>query len=203
MRICRADVQIEASAGVVEAFVKDGRATFDSFIAVWEPLSKKIHSGASPAALLYGPLQTCYSTFIGFSTTKRRTMERRACVFGLYVAYSTQGSSVRPPILMSARELAGISEFCKEEGQEVCAAILNKLLINDAIGIVAVDVAIHASSEFPVRTVVDEKNSGLAMSQTGREVAEHAQDTYEDEAAVSLDALMDEYCRLRNAMGSQ
>lgn len=193
MKVCRADVQIEVAQRVLQAFIAEGSDTYDAFIRCWEDSDGvKIHEGSSPRSLQYGHLQTAYSTFIGFCSPSRSNIEKRGGIFGLYLTYSTQFCQHPSPILISASEMKDITSFCKEEGQQICAAIINKLLCNDSICFSPFPVAIETpDARFPSPVVVNERMIFDSVFEASREVSEEKRPI--DVEDNDIDALMDEY----------
>lgn len=202
MKVIRTDVQIEVAQRVLQAFVDEGSGAYESFIKCWEDAGgMKIHQGSSPRSLQYGHLQTAYSTFIGFCSPKRSYVEKRAGIFGLYITYSTQFCQHPSPILISASEMKDIVSFCKEEGQEICASIINKLLCSDSICFSPFPVRIESpDARFPSPVAVNERMISDSVFEVSKEVNEEkrAGEVEED----NLDSLMDEYQTLLDQIKS-
>jgi hypothetical protein len=74
----------------MKSFVEKSEGTFESFIESWaESNGSQVHVGASPRALLFGHLQTGFSTFLGYCRSNSRDIEKRGGIFGLYILSST------------------------------------------------------------------------------------------------------------------
>jgi hypothetical protein len=166
------DVQIRMTQETVKAFVGKGVDTFESFLSCWaENDSSQIHAGSSPRPLVFSPCQTCYSTFLGFCRPEKRDLEKRAGVFGLYVANATQFCAYPAPILVSAQEMNHVLEFCRSDVE--CASIISYLLNSGRVIFSSFPVAIETKAALhPPAAVVDDRIASNKLFVTSRESGE-------------------------------
>ena len=185
------DVQIEVAQRVMKAFLESKSDTFASFATSWEQEhGHAIRTGASPQPLLYGDVQTAFSTFIGFSGPSYSPKENRGCIFGLYILRTTDPSPHAPLILISARELRQIAIFCRNPEESEARSILSHLLRTGSVCFSAVDVAIHSPRDLVVSpAVVDERNVTSGIFETSRGDAEEKR-AVEDE---NVDGVYERY----------
>ena len=150
------DEQISIVQNLMRDYVQIGWSTFDKFIELWEKNDTiKIHSIDSFRSFIFGPLQTAYSTFIGFCNPNRTNVERKGGLFGLYVSYSTQFASDPAPILMSPKEFKWLKGIAAEF--EDCKSMFSHLFRLNAFCFVPNDTAINTKyADCPPPVMVDE-----------------------------------------------
>jgi hypothetical protein len=184
------EVQIAIAQKIMQSFVEKLDTTFESFIACWTEINgSQIHAGASPRALLLGPLQTGYSTFLGYFRPSARDIEKRGAIFGLYLLSSTQFAQYPAPIILSSPEMKIIAEFCREDLE--CASIVSSLLNRGQIAFSAAPTSIRTRfTEFPPAVVVTERIPSSSRFVTTRELEERRRPAPEEP---DLQDELDEY----------
>ena len=185
----RPDVQIEVAQRVMKSFFDDGRGTFASFLECWERSSgRTIYSGASPRPLLYGNLQTAYSTFIGFSGPTKPPISNRGCLFALYLLHSTQPPP-SSPIHISPSELKPLALFASSPEETEARAILAHLVRTRALAFSATPTQINSPPDLVVSpAVVDERGVATGVFTTSREDAEERRPVDSADLAEAFDS---------------
>jgi hypothetical protein len=166
------DVQIATAQQIMQSFVCKYDGTFGSFVESWTDANgSRIHSGASSRPLLLGPLQTAFSTFLGYCRAGGRDIEKRGAIFGLYLLASTQFAQYPAPVLLSPMEMRTVADFCREDLE--CASMVAGLLNRGLIAFSAVPTATRTrSAERPPAAVVTGKIVARARFETARELEE-------------------------------
>lgn len=180
---------------MMKLFIDKGWGTFESFLEIWKDRKmSNIHYYVSFRHLIFGYCQTTISTFIGYCHPKKRSIEKKGGLFGLYLTYSTQFSQVPSPIQLSTSEFNWLKEIAKEFPE--CNQIFSSLVKRNAFCFVPNENAILTKfSEVPSSVMI---NEFLPLNDAFKrlENIKDENENYEEESNENFEELKDNYEQL-------